>query len=392
MYKMKNFLRTFPHLGPTISRFPAVSDTFWKAGIFKVGLRLANHYANYAEMRWKRETLFSRPSHLVADVTNICALRCPLCPTGKGEPGRKKGMMSLTTYKKIIDEMGRHLISLDLFNWGEPLLNKDIYEMIAYAHRQNIVTSVSTNFQSFSENDAERLISSGLDILILSIDGASQESYEKYRVGGDFRKAIEHISILVKKKKEKGSARPYICWQFLVMRHNEHEVEAAKKMAQDLGIDSITIDHAYLLVTTREEGEKWLPSDPKNHRYDLKQLETRWKAIEEAHTVQPVAEKQQEAVAEMHDRPGEYVNVQNNFHRRADCSWLWTQTTINWDGSVSPCCAVYAPSFDFDNISETSFKKVWNNEKYRASRRFSSTGEAGGTITVCMQCPLALHG
>jgi len=388
---MKNFLRTFSHLGPTISRFPAVSDTFWKAGIFKVGLRLANHYANYAEMRWKRETLFSRPSHLVADVTNICALRCPLCPTGKGEPGRKKGMMSLTTYKKIIDEMGRHLISLDLFNWGEPLLNKDIYEMIAYAHRQNIVTSVSTNFQSFSENEAERLISSGLDILILSIDGASQESYEKYRVGGNFTKVIDHISLLVKKKRERGSATPYICWQFLVMKHNEHEVETAKKMAEELGVDNITIDHAYLPVATREEAMKWLPHDPQYHRYDPAKLERGWQAVEKAQETASISEEQQ-AAAETQEVPKEDFHAQNNFHRRVNCSWLWTQTTINWDGSVSPCCAVYEPSFDFDTISETSFKKVWNNEKYRASRRFSSTGEAGGTITICMQCPLAMHG
>jgi radical SAM protein with 4Fe4S-binding SPASM domain len=342
-------------------------------------------------MFMKADKVFGYPTHLTVDVTNICKLKCPLCPTGVGAPGRKKGMMPLTTYKKIIDELGTYLISIDLFNWGEPLMNRDVSAMIAYAHSRHIVTSLSSNLQHFSEAAAEQLISSGLDILILSIDGASQESYEKYRVGGDFRKTIDHISLLVKKKRELRSAHPHICWQFLVMRHNEHEVEAAKKMAAELGVDSITIDHAYLPVATREEALQWLPQDPKYHRYDPAELEKRWQALEKGQDAGTASDRQQ-APADTRESPSENIHAQNNFQRRVNCSWLWTQATINWDGSVAPCCAVYDPSFDFGSISGNPFKKAWNNEKYRASRRFSSRGETGKVRTVCMQCPLAKHG
>jgi radical SAM protein with 4Fe4S-binding SPASM domain len=390
MHKVKKFFRTFPHLGPVITRFP-VSRTFWNAGMFRIVLRLANHYANYAQMLMKRDAVFSYPSHLIIDITNVCMLKCPLCPTGAGLPGRKKGMMPLTAFKKIIDEMGTHLISIDLFNWGEPLLNKDVSAMIAYAHSRHIVTSLSSNFQHFSDAAAEQLISSGLDILVLSIDGASQESYEKYRVGGDFGKAIEHISLLVKKKRELRSAHPHICWQFLVMRHNEHEVEAAKKMAAERGVDSITIDHAYLPVAPKKEAVKWLPQDPKYHRYDPAALERGWQAHEEEQDTSAASDKQRPA-ADTQEIPGDAFHERKDSRRRVNCSWLWTQATINWDGSVAPCCAVYEPSFDFGSISGTSFKKVWNNEKYRASRRFSSRGETGSVMTVCMQCPLAKHG
>ena len=389
-HKVKKFFRTFPHLGPVITRFP-VSGTFWNAGPFRILLRVANHYANYAQMLMKRGAVFSYPSHLIIDITNVCMLKCPLCPTGAGLPGRKKGIMPLTVFQKIIDEAGNYLISIDLFNWGEPLMNKDASAMIAYAHSRHIVTSLSSNLQHFSEAVAEQLISSGLDILILSIDGASQESYEKYRVGGDFGKAIEHISLLVKKKRELRSAHPHICWQFLVMRHNEHEVEAAKKMAAELGVDSITIDHAYLPVTPKEEAMKWLPQDPKYHRYDPAELEKRWQALEEEQDIASASDKLQTA-ADTQAIRNENDAGQNDYKRRVNCSWLWTQATINWDGSVAPCCAVYEPSFDFGSISETSFKKVWNNEQYRASRRFSSKGETGKVMTVCMQCPLAKHG
>ena len=391
MHKVKKFFRTFPHLGPVITRFPISGRTYRNAGAFRGLLRLANHYANYAQMLMKKDTVFGYPSHLIIDITNICTLKCTLCPTGAGLPGRKKGMMPLATFKRIIDEAGRYLISIDLFNWGEPLLNSDVYEMIAYAHKRHIVTSVSSNFQHFSEKAAEQLISSGLDILILSIDGASQESYEKYRVGGDFRKAIDHVSLVVKKKRESGSVHPHICWQFLVMRHNEHEVEAAQKMAKELGVDSITIDHAYLPVTPKEEAMKWLPQDPKYHRYDPAELEKIWQAVEKEHDT-GAASHTKEAAADTKEIREEDIYAQNIFHRRVNCSWLWTQATINWDGSVAPCCAVYDPSLDFGNISVTSFHKTWNNEKYRASRRFSSKGEAGSVRTICMQCPLAKHG
>jgi len=370
------FIKKFSHMGPTLDRFP-VPDTFWNAGIPRLLFRLANYYAAYFQMLIKKDNIHSYPTHLIADMTNICNLKCPLCPTGAGAPGRKKGMMPFPTFKKIIDEIGKYLISIDLFNWGEPLLNKDIYEMIAYAHGRNIVTSVSTNFQHFSEEHAEKLISSGLDILILSIDGASQESYEKYRIGGDFQRAIENISLLVKKKRERGCHHPYICWQFLVMRHNEHEVEAARRMAGELGVDSITVEHAYLPVATREEAMKWLPEDSRYHRYNAEELEKRWQAVE-----------RQRNLSEAGDRPDA---AQEDLKRKVNCSWLWTQTTVNWDGSVNPCCAIYDPSEDFGNISDTSLKNIWNNEKYRESRRFSSKGEVGDTVTVCMRCPLAMH-
>jgi radical SAM protein with 4Fe4S-binding SPASM domain len=378
--KVLKFARKFPHMGPTLARFP-VPDTFWNAGLPLILIRLANYYAAYFQMLIRKDDIPTFPAHLIADVSNMCNLQCPLCPTGAGLPGRKKGMMPFSTFKKIIDETGKYLISIDLFNWGEPLLNDDIYEMIAFAHGHDIVTSVSTNFQHFTEGDAEKMISSGLDFLILSIDGASQESYEKYRVSGDFQRIIENISLIVRKKRERRCRHPYICWQFLVMKHNEHEVEAARRMAGELGIDRVTIDHAFLPVGTREEALKWLPGNPRYHRYNVEGLEKRWRAMES-----------QPNIPQAGNEPGDEDNSgKQDLKRRINCSWLWTQTTINWDGSVSPCCAIYDPSEDFGNMSETSLRNIWNNGKYRESRRFSSKGEAGDISTVCKRCPLTTH-
>jgi radical SAM protein with 4Fe4S-binding SPASM domain len=371
--QITHYLKQHPQISPSLSRFP-IPSTFWRAGIPRILFRLFNFYMNLYVMSKKRARVLGYPTHLTVDVTNICNLKCPLCPTGVGAPGREKGNMSLPLFKKIIDEVGKQLISIDLFNWGEPLLNKEVYKMISYAHEKHIVTSVSTNFHFLSEDLAEQLILSGLDILILSIDGASQESYEKYRVGGNFSKVINNVALLVKKKKEMGRNNPHICWQYLVMKHNEHEVEIATKLAQQLGIDSITIDHAYLPVATRAEALKWLPEDPRHHRYKLEDLEKLWENMEQAANSPVKASSEQ------------------NYKRRPNCTWLWTQTTINWDGSVSPCCAIFDPAEDFGNIQKSPLHRIWNNNKYRSSRLFSATGELNGVETVCMRCPLAMHG
>ena len=372
--KILTFISEHHPISPSLTRFP-VPDTFWRSGLHRITFRLANYYFTHFLLLRRKDRVFGYPSHLTVDVTNVCNLRCPLCPTGVGAPGRGKGSMSLATFKKIVDEMGKYLISIDLFNWGEPLLNPDVYEMIAYAHKRGIVTSISSNFQYFNDRAAEKLVASGLDNLILSIDGASQESYEKYRIGGDFQKAIDNISILVKAKKNHSAGHPYIYWQYLMMKHNENEIETARKLAEDLGVDKISFEHAYLPVSTEHEAMKWLPENPKNHRYDMGHLRKTW------------AEQ-----GPRNDSPKDDHEGDREFRRRVNCSWLWTQTTINWDGSVSPCCAIYEPSHDFGNITDTSFKRVWNNRKYMASRRFSSKGETSDIETVCMRCPLAMHG
>jgi len=375
--KIVDFMRNHPEMSPSLARL-IITDTFWNAGLHRLLFRLANYSFSLHQMKKKSDRVIGYPSHLFMDITNICNLRCPLCPTGVGTPGRKKGIMPLETFKKIINDMQRYLISIDLFNWGEPFLNKHVYDMIRYAHKHHIITSVSTNFNYFSEKSAEDLISSGLDFLILSIDGASQETYEQYRVGGDFQKVIRNIEILVYRKRKLGKKNPFICWQFLVMRHNEHEVEIAQKLSQDLGVDRITIDHAYLPIDTRQNANRWLPKNPAYHRYNVQELEKIWNT-------------QENQQAQALSNPNREHVITEDFKRRVNCKWLWTQSTINWDGSISPCCAIYDPADDFGTLSGRQFRKVWNNEKYRASRQFSSKGEIGSTKTVCMRCPIAIN-
>ena len=148
--RIATFIKNNPDICPPIIRFP-IPDTFWNARLDRLLFRILNYYSSRLQMEKQKDLVTGYPTHLFVDVTNICNLRCPLCPTGAGTLNRKKGSMPLETFKKIVDEMHRYLISIDLFNWGEPLLHKHVYDMIRYAHNHHIVTSVSTNFNYFSE-------------------------------------------------------------------------------------------------------------------------------------------------------------------------------------------------------------------------------------------------
>ncbi len=299
----------------------------------------------------REEYVSGYPYWLTIDPSNFCTLKCPFCPTGQGRDSRTKAMLSLDNFKRVIEELGPYLIHIDFCNWGEPFLNKQIYEMIKLAKQYHIDTKVDSNFNCLNEQDAENLILSGLDKLIVSIDGASSETYSKYRVGGDYNKVINNLKLLLNKKEELSKTYPYICWQFLVFRHNEHEIEKVKRIGRDLGVD--------VGITTAFIGNKdWIPLNKDYSHY-------RSEEVNESCT-SGYFKKPQEAI----------------------CNWPWEAIVINPNGSVSPCCSVEDEKDDFANILERSFKDIWNNEEYRQSRRFikDRSGFAGENNNICIGC------
>lgn len=304
--------------------------------------KLENFLTILEEFKNKSIYCSGYPAWLTIDPTNICTLKCPFCPTGNGLMKRPKGLMSKENFRRIMDILGPYLLHIDMQNWGEPLLNKDIYQMIFYAKKFDINLTLSTNFQNFDERSAEEMINSGLDRLILSIDGASGQSYEKYRRGGSFLKIMENISILINKKRQLKSHFPFVLWQFLVFRHNEHEIEIAKKMGRDLGVDAVGFTPAFVAVDS-EEYKDWVPLNNAYNRYDL-------------------TNKSKESV----DSESFLKSTGEVF-----CNWLWQGIAINWDGSVSPCCGIYLEEEDFGNIFEgLDFHHLWNNNHYKIAREF----------------------
>ena len=200
----------------------------------------------------------SYPYILVLEVTNICNLKCPFCLTGKGiSGGRDTRHLSFDEAKDIIDAVGDYVYFMQVYTWGEPLLNKDLIRIIEYAKTKNIYVMLSTNATAMTQNYNERLIASGLDYIMVAIDGGSDETYEKYRVGGNYTKVLANVNNLLELKTSKETDVPFVEWQFIVFRHNEHEVETTEDMAYKMGINKFTPLPAYV------EDEAWAAQNEK---------------------------------------------------------------------------------------------------------------------------------
>lgn len=281
------------------------------------------------------------PVRLVFDPTNHCNLHCPLCPTGQGRMERKRGFMDVDKFKSIIDENYKYLFEIDLYNWGEPLLHKDIFRMISYAEQKNIRVNLTSTLIDVTDIMAEEMVNSGLERLFVSLDGADQETYSAYRIGGNFDHVIENVKKIIDVKRKKKSKYPLIIWKYLIFRHNENRISSAKKKAKEIGFNQFIIKYirsdmgTELYQSDKDKimgSNKWLPTDDSMSRFD-------------------------------------YRKGKKKFRPR-NCIFLWTQGTINWNGSVSPCCAVYDESCDFGNAFEAnSFLKIWNNDKFKDARK-----------------------
>jgi len=147
------------------------------------------------------DTVSGRPFMIKVEATNLCRFSCPGCYTGTASDTHPKGKMPLELFRSILDALGRDLLKIVLHAWGEPLLHEKIYEMIRLAQDRNIGTMVSTNLNDFRKQDTEKLFGSGLEHLIVSVDGMTQGTYERYRRGGDLHRVLDNLAHILYEKK-----------------------------------------------------------------------------------------------------------------------------------------------------------------------------------------------
>ncbi|MBI3091843.1 MAG: SPASM domain-containing protein [Candidatus Tectomicrobia bacterium] len=295
------------------------------------------------------------PSNLTLDIGNICDLRCPLCPTGIGDRSASKGVMGLAQFRQIIDEVGGRVLTVNLHNWGEPLLNKHLVAMIAYAKSYGLEVRISSNLNALTEPVAEGLLRAGLDKLYVSCDGITPESYAQYRRGGDYATVMGNLRGLLQKKRELGLRGTRIIWLFHIFQHNEHEVEGARALAKELGVElrlnrmrtamGREIFESAAQAIARDGA--WIPRNPAYSAFDTASGTAR--------------------------RP------------MSRCRKPWREAMVNWDGSVLPCCAIYSERHTYGNALEEGFRRVWNNERYQAARR-TLRNQPARQATVCATC------
>jgi radical SAM protein with 4Fe4S-binding SPASM domain len=213
---------------------------------------------------------FGYPLIVQVEPANFCNLSCPLCFTTSETSSRLRSIMPFETFKKLIDEVGDYLLLIVLWNWGEPFLNPDIFRMIKYAKSKNICIHCSTNGNvRFDEERAEELVDSGLDTLIVAVDGATEETYKKYRKGGSLQKVLKNIRTITDTKKTKGAETPRLNLRFVVMRHNEREIPSIKKLAKELDVDFLSFKTVDLPPHLGENLDNcYVPENQKYQKYE----------------------------------------------------------------------------------------------------------------------------
>ncbi|MCK5601288.1 radical SAM protein [Candidatus Pacearchaeota archaeon] len=302
--------------------------------------KLANLVKCEIEKRNKVIQPRSLPYIATFEVANVCNLQCLYCPTGQGKLDRKPSNIKLSILNEVIDQVGKYIFVVNLFNFGEPLLNKQIPKMIELCHKHKMLTTISTNLNIIDKRLLNKICEAGLDYLILSIDGACQETYVKYRRKGNLNLVLENIKHIVAYKKKNKKQIPLIEWQYLIFTHNINEVNAAKKIAKKIGVDIFR--------------------------------------------ARPGLAPPEEAVSS-------FKIMRSNILKKF-CKQLWYLLVVQTDGGISACCYLFDKMDDFGNINTESIKDIWNNKKFVEARRlFNLSLSKGISIDYegpCLRCPI----
>ena len=302
----------------------------------------------YVSKVMKKPVHWGMPTIVEIEPTTSCNLRCPQCPSGLREFSRNTGMLDLPLYKKIIDEISPKLVYVILYFQGEPFLNKSFLEFVKYAAQKKIYTATSSNAHYFTDEMAKATIESGLDRLIISIDGTSQETYSKYRVGGDIEKVIDGTKKLLKWKKELNRSTPHIIWQFIAFKHNEHQIPELKKLAKEIGVNELGIKTAQ--IYDYQTSDHFIPDNNSLSRYKK-------------------------------NTDGTY-QIKNKLLNH--CWRMWRGSVITWDGLVVPCCFDKDATHRFGDVSKQTFSEVWRSEQYNRFRQ--AVLKSRKEIDICTNC------
>ncbi|MHA2283329.1 MAG: radical SAM/SPASM domain-containing protein [Promethearchaeota archaeon] len=346
-----------------IYRQPIWADKPKNRWFFALSYGNLKKFRNFQRMRnayrRKQVRVQSYPYEIRTEVSSACNLHCPLCPSGTGDVDRPPGFMTLDTFNKVLAEFGDYVFRIRMDIWGEPLMNKDLWRFVALSEEKGVGTEISTNLSiEMSDAQIDRLIQAGLGWVIVSNDAASRASYDKYRLGGDFDLVIYNMRRIIERRKKLRFVTPFVEWQFIPFRHNEHEIEAAYQMAQDIGVDGFRFKPARLDKTG---GLRLSDVIPKRLLDKWKPKTTQWHNLTE--------------------------NVKDSLHAFL-CPFLWGTMTIHWDGTVSPCCETYKTKDDLGDFLKERFRDLWDGPAFVNSRREALGLECieEDNSTACRDC------
>jgi radical SAM protein with 4Fe4S-binding SPASM domain len=288
------------------------------------------------------------PAFISIEPTVRCNLKCPACHTGMNSLTRSDKDLDLDIFRSAIGQLSKYTCSLLLYFQGEPFLHPGIFEMIRYAKGKKIFIATSTNGHFLGEENARKIVESGIDLITISVDGTTQDIYEQYRREGNLEKVKNGIKTLTGIRKQARKTSPFIEIQFLVLKHNEHQMEEMTRLARELGADRVKFKSAQFYDF--EKGHPMIPSKDQYSRYRKTTAGT-W-------------------------------TIKNRFPNH--CWRLWSSAVITADGNVVPCCFDKEALYKMGNLKESSFVKIWKSEAYQLFR--SRILQNRKKIPICTNC------
>lgn len=332
-YKGTMFRHSFSYIKFYLERI----SPFKFVNLFKLSI------GYFVSVIFRRPIMWGKPAFLSIEPTNICNLHCPECPTGGGFSSVSKGYLSFEVLNALIPSLRSSVMHVNLFFQGEPFLNKNLIE-ITEKISHNCLITISTNGHFITEENAYKIVNSGLFKIIVSVDGINQEQYSRYRVGGDFHKVINSIKLL---KQAKGNKTfPIIEMQCLMFNYTETVKIEYLTLARSLGVDSVQFKTAQFY--NKEEAFKYLPSEEYS-RYVV---------------------------------DNDNLKIKNKLKNR--CWKMWSGAVITWSGDVVPCCFDKDKTFNMGNILSTQLYVIWQHLLYRKFR--AAILKNRKKISICNNC------
>jgi len=295
------------------------------------------------------------PTRIRLEASSHCQLRCPSCPTTTKaiDPVVGKGFLKAADFRRLVED-NPSISHIELSNYGEIFLNPELLEIMAFAHERGVRLSADNgvNLNNASDEVLEGLAKYGFRSMTCSIDGASEETYGKYRVRGSYERVLENIRKINRFKDQYQSGWPALAWQFIVFGHNEHEIRDAQKMASRLNMTfraKLSWDDGFSGVKNREE-------------------------------VKRVTGLKATTRGEFREKTGQDYLLQI-------CTQLWVLPQINWDGKVLGCCRNFWGDFGGNAFSDGLMDSV-NNEKITYAREMLLGRQEARDDIPCTTCEI----
>lgn len=296
----------------------------------------------------KKASIKGKPFSLSIEPTTACNLGCPECPSGLKQFTRPTGKLDLELHQEMLTQLKNTVFYVNYYFQGEPFLHPQFLELIKQAKKAKIYTATSTNAHFINNQVAEDIVNSGLDRLIISIDGLTQETYENYRVHGKLDKVIEGAKSMIEAKRKLNSKTPFLIFQFLAVRPNEHEIPQVFELGKELGIDEVRIKSAQLYDYIN--GNPLMPENEKYSRY----------------------KKRSDGTYTLKYKTGDH------------CWRMWSSSVLTWDGKVVPCCFDKDAQHVLGQIGQNEFNSIWKSKEYQSFRQSILTSR--NEIDICKNC------